>query len=99
MLWVSLSLDVLISKGEERPTMREVVNALEGFTKYNIRSWAHDLDQENDQLQMGEMISEQNDLYIVLTRTSINSHTSSSSVQQSSEYNIKHEEDNLDNIS
>ncbi|KAG5606512.1 hypothetical protein H5410_028004 [Solanum commersonii] len=86
-------------KGEERPTMREVVNALEGFTKYNIRSWAHDLDQENDQLQMGEMISEQNDLYIVLTRTSNNSHTSSSSVQQSSEYNIKHEEDNLDNIS
>ncbi|KAG5607432.1 hypothetical protein H5410_028924 [Solanum commersonii] len=25
-------------KGEERPTMREVANALEGFTKYNIRS-------------------------------------------------------------
>ncbi|KAH0747198.1 hypothetical protein KY285_008855 [Solanum tuberosum] len=75
-----------ISHGEERPTMREVANALEGFTKYNIRSWAHDLDQENDiQLQMGE----QNDLYTVLTP----------SVQQSSEYNIKREEHNLDNIS
>lgn len=35
-------------KGEERPTMKEVEMALEGFT-----SWAHDLDQENDiQLQI-----------------------------------------------
>lgn len=40
--------------------MREVVNELEGFTKYNIRSWAH-----HDQLQIAEVINEHNDLYTV----------------------------------
>ncbi|XP_060211643.1 putative wall-associated receptor kinase-like 16 [Lycium barbarum] len=67
----------LDTKGEERPTMREVANELEGFTQYNTRCWAHH-DQENDQLQMGEMISEQKDLYIVVMHTSTNCDTSSS---------------------
>ncbi|KAM3281958.1 wall-associated receptor kinase 1-like [Capsicum chacoense] len=83
----------LNTKGEERPTMREVANELEGFTKYNIRSWAHH-DQENNQLQMEEMISEQNDLYTAQMHTSTNFDTSPS-VQQSSEDSVKHEEDPL----
>ncbi|PHT82097.1 hypothetical protein T459_15112 [Capsicum annuum] len=75
-----LVVKCLNTKGEERPTMREVANELEGFTKYNIRSWAHH-DQENNQLQMEEMISEQNDLYTVRMHISTNFDTSSS-VQQ-----------------
>ncbi|XP_047259641.1 putative wall-associated receptor kinase-like 16 [Capsicum annuum] len=83
----------LNTKGEERPTMREVANELEGFTKYNIRSWAHH-DQENNQLQMEEMINEQNDLYTVQMHTSTNFDTSPN-VQQSSQYSVKNEEDPL----
>ncbi|PHU18118.1 hypothetical protein BC332_13813 [Capsicum chinense] len=83
----------LNTKGEERPTMREVANELEGFTKYNIRSWAHP-DQENNQLQMEEMINEQNDLYTVQMHTSTNFDTSPN-VQQSSQYSVKNEEDPL----
>lgn len=83
----------LNTKGEERPTMKEVATELEGFTKYNSRTWAHH-DQENNQLQMGEMISEQEDLYSVLMYTSTNYDTSSSD-QQSTEISVKREKDPL----
>ncbi|XP_009766020.1 wall-associated receptor kinase 1-like [Nicotiana sylvestris] len=83
----------LNTNGEERPTMKEVATQLEGFTKYNSRSWAHH-DQENNQLQMGEMISEQEDLYSVLMYTSTNYDTSSSD-QQSTEISVKREKDPL----
>ncbi|KAM3281954.1 wall-associated receptor kinase 4 [Capsicum chacoense] len=83
----------LNTKGEERPTMREVTNELEGFTKYIFHSWAHH-DQENNQPQMEEMIRERNDLYTVRMHTSTNCDIPSS-VQQISEYSVRCEEDPL----